>query len=264
MRILTRGGYDWTDRLPSIADDARRLAVQTAIIDGEAVVLDEKHAPASLGPSAVYPRSGRHRLLCLRPALSQRRDVRRLPLRERRRLLQPIIARQEAAVRCSEEGDAGGEDFLRAACAHGLEGMIAKHVEKAHRSGRGEWWRKIACKSRNSFVVIGFEPSTVQAISVGLCSPPEGRSSGLCRRLITGWSNQLSRELRNLLEGMVTKTPALALRRIGAVFVEPVLVAKVEYRAWTDDGNCKHASFKGRRPREDGPLFSDGLDLVTT
>ncbi|AEH82823.1 bifunctional non-homologous end joining protein LigD [Sinorhizobium meliloti] len=134
--------------------------------------------------------------------------------------------------------------------------MIAKHVEKAHRSGRGEWWRKIACKSRNSFVVIGFEPSTVQAISVGLCSPPEGRSSGLCRRLITGWSNQLSRELRNLLEGMVTKTPALALRRIGAVFVEPVLVAKVEYRAWTDDGNCKHASFKGRRPREDGPLFS--------
>ncbi|MDE4586353.1 hypothetical protein LOF17_00295 [Sinorhizobium meliloti] len=79
--------------------------------------------------------------------------------------------------------------------------MIAKHVEKAHRSGRGEWWRKIACKSRNSFVVIGFEPSTVQAISVGLCSPPEGRSSGLCRRLITGWSNQLSRELRNLLEG---------------------------------------------------------------
>ncbi len=95
-----------------------------------------------------------------------------------------------------------------------------------------------------------------QAISVGLCSPPEGRSSGLYRRLITGWSNQLSRELRNLLEGMVTKTPALALRRIGAVFVEPVLVAKVEYRAWTDDGNCKHASFKGRRPREDGPLFS--------
>ncbi|RVH91693.1 ATP-dependent DNA ligase, partial [Sinorhizobium medicae] len=24
VRVLTRGGYDWTDRFPSIADDARR------------------------------------------------------------------------------------------------------------------------------------------------------------------------------------------------------------------------------------------------
>ncbi|PLU83100.1 ATP-dependent DNA ligase, partial [Sinorhizobium medicae] len=40
VRVLTRGGYDWTERFPSIVDDARRLSVQTAILDGEAVVLD--------------------------------------------------------------------------------------------------------------------------------------------------------------------------------------------------------------------------------
>jgi hypothetical protein len=42
VRIITRGGYDWTERFPAIADDARRLAVKTAILDGEAVVLDDK------------------------------------------------------------------------------------------------------------------------------------------------------------------------------------------------------------------------------
>ncbi|RVH92443.1 ATP-dependent DNA ligase, partial [Sinorhizobium meliloti] len=39
--------------------------------------------------------------------------------------------------------------------------------------------------------------------------------------------------------------------RKGAVFVDPVLVAEVEYRAWTDDWKLRHASFKGIRPRED-------------
>ncbi|MDE3771026.1 hypothetical protein GOB49_14190 [Sinorhizobium meliloti] len=41
------------------------------------------------------------------------------------------------------------------------------------------------------------------------------------------------------------------MRRKGAVFVEPVLVAEVEYRAWTDDGKLRHASFKRIRGRED-------------
>ncbi|MDW9709759.1 hypothetical protein CN203_25155 [Sinorhizobium meliloti] len=61
----------------------------------------------------------------------------------------------------------------------------------------------------------------------------------------------MSRDLRKLLEGMATKSPAVALRRKAAVFIEPVLVAEVEYRAWTDDGKLRHASFKGIRPRED-------------
>ncbi|ASJ62125.1 hypothetical protein HR059_31105 (plasmid) [Sinorhizobium meliloti WSM1022] len=30
-----------------------------------------------------------------------------------------------------------------------------------------------------------------------------------------------------------------------------MLVAEVEYPAWTDDGKLRHASFKGIRPRED-------------
>ncbi|QKN14695.1 hypothetical protein HR059_09510 [Sinorhizobium meliloti WSM1022] len=35
------------------------------------------------------------------------------------------------------------------------------------------------------------------------------------------------------------------------VFTEPILIAEVEYRAWTDDGKLRHASFKGIRSRED-------------
>ena len=127
-----------------------------------------------------------------------------------------------------------------------------KHVEKPYRSGRGDWWQKITCKRRDSFVVVGFEPSTV-AGHLGrllLAARKDGELVyvGGCG---TGWSNELSRELRKLLEGMATKTPTVILKRKNAIFTEPLLVAEVEYRAWTDDGKLRHVSFKGIRSRED-------------
>ncbi|RVO59737.1 ATP-dependent DNA ligase, partial [Sinorhizobium meliloti] len=179
-------------------------------------------------------------------------DLRRLPLRERRWLLDPIVAGRAGAIRLSEEVQADGDEFFRVACAHGLEGIIAKHIEKPYRSGRGEWWQKITCKRRDSFVIVGYEPSTVPG-HLGrllLAARKDGQLFyvGGCG---TGWSHELSRELRNLLESIATKTPAVNLRRKNAVFTEPVLVAEVEYRAWTDDGKLRHASFKGIRERAD-------------
>ncbi|MDQ1199055.1 ATP-dependent DNA ligase [Rhizobium sp. SORGH_AS 787] len=45
VRILTRGGHDWTHRFPTIEQAARALGPATMIIDGEAVVLDEEGRP---------------------------------------------------------------------------------------------------------------------------------------------------------------------------------------------------------------------------
>ncbi|MDE3795780.1 ATP-dependent DNA ligase [Sinorhizobium meliloti] len=258
VRVLTRGGYDWTERFPTIVDDARRLSVKTAILDGEAVVLDDKGRSdfgmlqRALGrlPSAIE--AGAIVFYAFDLVYFEGRDLRRLPLRERRRLLEPLVAGREGAIRLSEEVQADGDEFFRVACAHGLEGIIAKHVEKPYRSGRGEWWQKITCKRRDSFVVVGFEPSTVPGhLGRLLLAARKGGDLVYVGGCGTGWSNELSRELRNLLEGMVTKTAAVPLRRKGAVFTEPVLIAEVEYRAWTDDGKLRHASFKGIRELED-------------
>ena len=268
VKILTRGGYDWTERFPTIADDSRRLAVKTAILDGEAVVLDDQGRSdfgmlqRALGrlPSAVE--AGAIVFYAFDLLYLDGRDLRRLPLRERRRLLEPLVAGREGAIRLSEEVQADGDEFFRVACAHGLEGIIAKHVEKPYRSGRGEWWQKITCKRRDSFVVIGFEPSTVPGHTGRLLLAARNGADlvyvGGCG---TGWSHDLSRSLRSLLEGMVAKTPAVSLRRKNAVFTEPVLVAEVEYRAWTDDGKLRHASFKGIRQREDEASVFDMASL---
>ncbi|WP_370050792.1 hypothetical protein [Sinorhizobium fredii] len=68
----------------------------------------------------------------------------------------------------------------------------------------------------------------------------------------TGWSNQESTTLRELLNAISADSPAVELKRKGAVFVRPLLVADVEYRAWTQVGKLRHPSFKGVREME-GP-----------
>ncbi|WP_437409338.1 hypothetical protein [Sinorhizobium meliloti] len=177
-------------------------------------------------------------------------DLRRLPLHERRRLLEPLVAGREGAIRLSEEvqgdGASSSASHARTGWKASSPSMSRSPTARAVASGG----RRSPASAGNRYV--GFEPSTVPG-HLGrllLAARKDGALAyvGGCG---TGWSNDLSRELQKLLEGMATKTPAVDLRREGAVFVEPVLVAEVEYRAWTDDGKLRHASFKGIRERED-------------
>ncbi len=54
------------------------------------------------------------------------RDLRRFPLRARRRLLEPIVDGRDGAIRLAEGVQAEGTEFYRVACTHGLGGIIAK------------------------------------------------------------------------------------------------------------------------------------------
>ncbi|ACP24945.1 hypothetical protein NGR_c11600 [Sinorhizobium fredii NGR234] len=75
----------------------------------------------------------------------------------------------------------------------------------------------------------------------------------------TGWTYRESVKLRELLDEIRTDQPDVVLRRKGAVFTRPVLVAEVEYRAWTLDGKLRHLSFKGIRERvDDTTVFNLG------
>jgi ATP-dependent DNA ligase len=41
VRLITRGGYDWTKRYPWIAESALKNRIRQFVLDGEAVVLGE-------------------------------------------------------------------------------------------------------------------------------------------------------------------------------------------------------------------------------
>jgi len=259
VRAITRGGYDWTKKFGLIVSEARELGHASMILDGEAVVLDDQgRSDFGLLQRAVGKRPSLHDaneiifyafdLLYL-----DGHDLRNLPLSERRRQLEPIVAGRTGAIRFSEEMNADGTEFFRVACEHGLEGIIAKRRNAPYRSGRRPEWLKIKCARRDTFVIVGYEPSTVPgAIGRLLLAARKGDGLVYVGGCGAGWSNQESVALRELLNAIPADRPAVSLKRKGVVFARPVLVADVEYRAWTQDGKLRHPSFKGVREME-GP-----------
>ncbi|MBY2969502.1 non-homologous end-joining DNA ligase [Rhizobium leguminosarum] len=260
IRILTRGGHDWTDRFPAIKQAALWLPVGTAILDGEAVVLDEQGRSdfgllqQSLGGRGGKKSSSDAIFMAFDLLYFDGHDLRNSELDMRRHLLEDLVpAGEQGDIRLSEEIEADGDQLLASACEHGLEGIIAKRRDAPYSSGRLGDWVKIKCVQSDSFVIIGYERSTVARAGIGrlLLAARKGKKLDYVGGVGTGFNERNAYELREKLDGLVTYTPAAAVDRKGAIFVKPKLIAEIEYRAWTDDGKLRHASYKGLREEQD-------------
>ncbi|MBD9375652.1 ATP-dependent DNA ligase [Rhizobium sp. ARZ01] len=258
-RIVTRGGHDWTERFPTIAEAVRRLPAETAILDGEAVALDEQgRLDFGALQHALGGRGGRrqaHEVIFYAFDLLylDGHDMRDMPLSERKRALEPLIADAGPTIRLSEEVEAEGAAFLEASCAMGLEGIIAKDRTCAYRSGRRSGWLKIKCAQRAGFVIVGYEPSRVGLGGIGRLLLAARKGDGLVYvgGVGTGFNERTATLLREHLDKIAIELPTVDVGKRRAIFVVPNLVAEIEFRAWTKDGKLRHSSFKGLRDAVD-------------
>ncbi|MBY5406596.1 non-homologous end-joining DNA ligase [Rhizobium leguminosarum] len=261
VRILTRGGHDWTDRFPAIAAEARRLPVATAILDGEAVVFDDRgrsdfgRLQQSLGGRGGNRTSREAVLMAFDLLYFDGRDIRQTELTARRHLLEGLVpAGGEEAIRLSEEIEADGETLLRIACEHDLEGIIAKRRDSPYRGGRLGEWLKIKCIQSDGFAIVGYEKSTASFGGIGrlLLAARKGDELVYVGGVGTGFNERTAAELREQMDKLIIAKPAIDTgRKRNAVYVRPELVAEIEYRAWTHDGKLRHASYKGLRDTQD-------------
>lgn len=259
VRIITRGGHDWTDRFPAIAAAARKLGVGAAILDGEAVVLDTAGRSdfgalqRSLGGRGGKKASDDAILYAFDLLYFDGHNLTNMELSGRRHLLEDLIGESEGVIRVSQEVEADGATLLEAAREHGLEGIIAKNRDSTYRSGRLGDWLKIKCIQSESFVIVGYEPSSAARGGIGslLLAAYQGNSFKYVGSVGTGFKEKDAIELRRMLDTLKIRRAAVAVDKKGAVFVQPTLIAEIEYRAWTDDGRLRHASYKGLRELQD-------------
>jgi ATP-dependent DNA ligase len=135
VRLITRGGYDWTNRYPWIAESALKNRIKQFVIDGEAVVLG---VDGISDFNALH--SGKHNdevPLCAFDVLAMEGDdLRRLPLSMRKANLARLLRGRPEGIFLSpfEQGEIGS-DLFAAACQMGLEGLVSKRRDRPQ-SGR--------------------------------------------------------------------------------------------------------------------------------
>lgn len=265
VRVLTRGGYDWTDRFPDIAAAAASLKVESCILDGEAVVLDEQGRSdfqALQAAVRLQRRSGAPiiRLCAFDLLYLDGRDYRKRPLSERRQALETLIPRKPSVILLSEEVVADGDAFFRIACGMGLEGIIAKRRNAPYRSGRGGEWLKIKCIQKHRFVIIGYRAGKraaggIAKLFLGALHNGELVYVG---SVGTGFSQKAAAHLLPHLRSIETDEPPIATIQKGlARWVRAELVSEIEFRGWTTRGLLRHASYKGLRDNHLACNFSE-------
>ncbi|MBY3447452.1 non-homologous end-joining DNA ligase [Rhizobium laguerreae] len=265
VRILTRGGHDWSHRFPLIEAAARALPVTTAIVDGEAVVLDERGRSdfgllqQSLGGRGGKKISSDAIFMAFDLLYFDGHDLTKSELDVRRHLLEDLVpAGRQGDIRLSEEIEADGDQLLASACEHGLEGIIAKRRDAPYRSGRLGDWLKIKCVQSNSFFVVGYERSAAARRQMAslLLAARMGDDLVYVGSVGTGFKESDISELRGMIDTITRKTPPLPYSgaRKNVIWLQPTLIAEIEYRAWTEDGKLRHASYKGLREEQDSAV----------
>jgi bifunctional non-homologous end joining protein LigD len=140
--LLTRKGLDWAARMPDIAAAAATLPVKDAILDGEAVALDERGVSSFADLQAAF-QEGRERYItyfAFDLLHLNGHNLRGLPLSERKQILSDLLANddQNSPLRLSEDLKAGGDEVFKKACALGAEGIVSKLASAKYTSGRSD------------------------------------------------------------------------------------------------------------------------------
>ncbi|RST87481.1 DNA ligase D [Aquibium carbonis] len=269
-RLLTRSGLDWTDRFgTAVAKALASLPMEAAIIDGELTVEGGNGASdfSALQADLSEGRSDRFVFYAFDLMHLDGRDLTGAALVDRKAELARLLAGSPSALRYSEHFDEDGEMILRHACRLSLEGVISKLRDGPYRPGRGRDWIKSKCAERQELVIAGYTPSSTSDKAIGslVLGHYVGDDLVHAGRVGTGFSRKVAEDLYARLEPLAREkspfaTTLSAEARRNVRFVEPGLVAEVEFRSWTGDGVLRHASFRGLREdkaaktitREDG------------
>ncbi|MGB0063047.1 MAG: non-homologous end-joining DNA ligase, partial [Terracidiphilus sp.] len=254
VQLFTRKGLDWTARMPDIAEAARELNVESAILDGEAVVLDDRGVSSFAELQAVFY-EGRQKYIAYFAfdlLHLNGHNLRGAPLTERKALLKFLIERSpDTPLRLSEAIDGDGLLVYEHACSLGAEGIVSKLTSAPYTSGRAGTWLKTKCRLEQEFVIGGITLPTNGTHGVGALLLGYYEDGKLCYagRAGTGFTEATHRKLRSKLDVLASKRSAFrdvpAAMQRGAHWLKPELVAQVAFSNWTRDDLVRQAAFKG-------------------
>ncbi|MDR6392251.1 bifunctional non-homologous end joining protein LigD [Paraburkholderia phenoliruptrix] len=262
VRLFTRNGHDWTERMPRLRDALRALPVDNAWIDAEAVVLNDAGAPDfNALQNAFDRRSAAEIVLFVFDLLwINGTDIREQPLRARRKLLRELMDEVNTPLlRYAEDFAEDPASLVSSACRMKLEGIIGKRGDASYRSGRSTDWIKLKCTLRQEFVVGGISrvngaKSGVRSLLLGVHE--EDGSLRYAGHVGPNFTPRQSAAFAKRIAGLkAAQSPFFNApqpeRDREFHWLTPEVVAEVSFLEWTPGGEIRHALFHAIR--EDKP-----------
>ena len=266
--LESRNLNDVTRQYPEPAAVGEALKGHTAVLDGEVVAFDEAGRPSFerlqgrmhlTGEAAIGARSRSTPIVYVVFDLLylDGESLIRLPYTERRERLEELDLNGPSwRTPTYHAGD--GAALLEASVRQGLEGVMAKRLDSPYEPGRRPGtWLKVKNTRRQELVVGGWLPGEgrrkgrIGALLMGYYDhTPQGPELRLAGKVGTGFDAKELDKLEKLLAPLERPTTPFSGPRQpgkGAVFVEPELVAEVEFSEWTRQNMLRHPSYKGLR-----------------
>lgn len=256
VSLVSRNQKDWTEKFPNVEAAIKALAIDNVIVDGEIVVLDDKHhSNFQLLQNSIKEYERRPFIYYIFDLLYLNQyNLMSLPLIERKKILEKLIPTATGPVlRRSDHIQESGRKVFEKSCTLGLEGIVSKEASKPYVQKRNTNWLKIKCTKRQEFVIAGFTPPQKSRANFGSLLLGSYNKKG---ELIyhgnvgTGFTHTSLQSLyqlfkKNISSNMPFKQKPPNSSRV--TWLKPVLVAEVEFSEWTKDDYLRHPSFKGLR-----------------
>ena len=233
------------------------------VIDGEIVALDESGKPSFNLLQGFGGRASAIVLYAFDLLMLRGSDVRLLPLEEHREQLREIVHRMPDTIRYSETFNVPLPELMQTVRKHQLEGIIAKRAGSEYRSGaRSADWLKWRANRGQEFVIGGYIPNgdALDSILVGYYI---GRDLMYAASVRAGFSAEFRRVLLPHFEELRTArcpfanlpdraegrwSEGLTRAKIAICrWLDPFIVARIEFLQWTADNRLRHPRFAGIR-----------------
>jgi len=259
VRFISRNGNDWTSKFPELVQAASVLPVSNAILDGEVVVMlpDGTTSFQALQNAFQSGNVAAFQFYVFDLLYLNGYDIQAIAIEDRKSLLKKILSDLlDKSLKYSEHVVGHGANVFAEAARLHLEGIISKRLGRPYAPGRGLDWLKVKCSLREEFVIGGFtSPSGSRghfgALLLGYYD--SDKKLIYAGRVGTGFDERMLATLSVKFKKLVQKESPFANlsgttgQARGVTWLEPKLVAQVEFSNWTNDRQLRHPSFQGLR-----------------
>jgi DNA ligase D-like protein (predicted ligase) len=258
LHLRSRNDNDFTGRYPAVMKGLAKLPDET-VIDGEVIALDEDGKP-SFNVLQNYGSAASVLYFVFDVMILAGKDLRGEPLETRRELLERrVLPKLGEPVRYAAPLDASLPDLIASVKAQGLEGLVAKRRDSRYESGlRTGAWQKMRVNRGQEFVIGGYTVGG-KGFDALIFGYYEGDRLIYVARTRNGFTPATRAQLMKKFKGLeIAACPFVNLPepksgRWGAGltaskmkdcrWLEPALVAQIEFLEWTGDNHLRHTKF---------------------